>query len=154
MNERFKYMTGISDIVDAMVKGLQREWVEVNMMTFGHSRGGVCFGCAATNTLCQIMGEPFTLEDIDDEGRARKFNYNIAFIDFSNFETSIDQLRRGNTSDFLGLLRRCEHLFSFRLPSHKDIDPPFELPALSSGSWKEGLRWYEKYRDWLKEKGL
>jgi len=134
MNERFKNLKSISDIVDTMIKGLNKEWIEINMTTFGELHDGVCFGCAATNTLCELMQESFNDNTIYD--RTNKFNYGITEIELNTFESSIDCLRCGNLIGFLEYLKLIEHLFNFKLPTLEEIEYIQELPKLYTSNWK------------------
>lgn len=42
-------------VIMSMVEGLKNPKTKISMSTFGYQEGGVCYGCAATNTLCQIF---------------------------------------------------------------------------------------------------
>jgi len=159
MNERFKNLHGISDIVDAMIQGLKKEWVKVNMGTFGDKSyvGNklICYGCAATNTICEIMQEPFTAMSIGNPSdRAEKFNYGITIDDYKFFEYAVDELRKGNIYGFYKYLTYIKYMFGFELPKYEDIDPIGVLPYMDDDDYKEFIPDYEKYRDWLKKKGL
>lgn len=157
MNERFKNIKGISDIVDAMIKGLRKEWVHVHMGSYGGYRIDrvTCFGCAATNTLCEIMQEAFTPENIvGTKARSEKFNFGVSANDLRIFEEGIDLLRRADIEGFFACLSDISYLFGFQFPVLDEIVSDFALPYLSNGNWKEGISGYEKYRDWLRERGL
>ena len=91
--EKVRSMSG-ADIINAMCDGLEREWVEVQMASFGHSKNGVCYGCAATNTICQIVGRSFDKHEI--EWREKRMDAIKCDYDFlEKFERSIDALRFG-----------------------------------------------------------
>jgi len=152
MENKLRQLKSVSDIVDTMIKGLKKEWVNVDMNTFGTVESGLCFGCAATNTLCELIQEPFTKNDMNLSGRSEKLG--IGNVDIEFFEAAIDSLRRGNTLDFLGYLNHIDYLFSFKLPYHYDIEYNQELPELSTDNYKENLHEYESYRDFLIAKGL
>lgn len=53
-----------SEIIRAMISGLRKEHVKIDMTTFGAARNGTCFGCAATNAVCEISNEVFTAKTI------------------------------------------------------------------------------------------
>lgn len=156
VNKRFESLKAFSDIVDAMVGGLKREWVNVRMYSFGHAHESICYGCAATNTLCQLMGEPFHADNISSaQSRADQFNYQITRGELNLFEYAIDSLRQGELYQALHNLNQISYLFSFKMPELKDIRPPFHLPVLGGGdNWRGYLHIYEEYKDWLKLKGL
>lgn len=91
--EKVRSMSG-ADIINAMCDGLEREWVEVEMRSFGHFKNGVCYGCAATNTICQIVGRSFDAHEIEwrsNRKDAIKCDYDFLL----EFERSIDALRLG-----------------------------------------------------------
>lgn len=157
MNERFKNIKSMSDVVDIMIRGLKREWVNVHMGSYGGYKTDrvTCFGCAATNTLCEIMQEPFSPENIVGAvGRSKKFNFGISSQDLRIFEEGIDLLRRSNIEGFFACFSDISHLFGFQFPTLDQIIPDFALPYLGTDNWRERLPEYEKYRDWLREKEL
>jgi len=151
MNKRFKSLKSVSDIVDTMIKGLKREWVMIDMTSFGHSKNGICFGCAATNTLCELMQESFY--DSEIEYRVDKFGDGIASHELELFEGAIDELRRGDIEEFLFNLGKISHLFSFELPTLGQIGHK-ELPIITTDTWKVEIISYEAYRDYLISKNL
>lgn len=45
----------IKEIILAMVNGLKKEHVKVDFNYFGYvAPNGICYGCAATNAICEI----------------------------------------------------------------------------------------------------
>lgn len=82
------------EIIMAMVEGLKNPTTKIDMLSFGNVDNNVCYGCAATNTICNIMNithkdfikanPKFTMCDLFDER-----NFVI------NFERAIDCLRNG-----------------------------------------------------------
>jgi hypothetical protein len=118
----------------------------------GKSNRRVCFGCAATNTLCELMKKPFRPDNIAD--RTEVFNYDIEFGELRNFERAINSLRMGYVAETLRLLAPIEGLFSFSLPKTKDVMPTEDLPILVTETYKERLPAYKKYVKWLRKKGL
>ena len=94
--EKVQSMTA-KEIIMAMVEGLQSPAVKVDMDTFGSVKGGICFGCAATNTVCKISGKVFdgyNIWDVIDRGIL--INSDPDFLDL--FESAIDALRQGGTT--------------------------------------------------------
>jgi hypothetical protein len=92
--EKVRSMSG-ADIINAMCDGLEREWVRVCMISFGGSTNGVCYGCAATNAICQIVGRSFDAHEI--EWRSNRKDAIKCDYDFlGEFERSIDALRSGD----------------------------------------------------------
>lgn len=105
--EKVKSMTA-KEIIMAMVDSLTHPpIINIDMSSFGDSRvvdrkflgikigkKKVCFGCAATNTICQISGKKFTTENINTRNlRAEFINTDYEFL--NAFETAIDDLRSG-----------------------------------------------------------
>lgn len=91
--EKVRSMSG-ADIINAMCDGLEREWVRVQMLSFGHLKNGVCYGCAATNTICQIVGRSFDKHEIEwRSNRKDAIKCDYGFL--AKFERSIDALRLG-----------------------------------------------------------
>ena len=91
--EKVRSMSG-ADIINAMCDGLERKWVEVQMASFGGSINGVCHGCAATNTICQIVGRSFDVGEIEWR-KKRKDAIKCDYGFLAKFERSIDALRLG-----------------------------------------------------------
>ncbi len=94
LEQKIKSMSGY-DIVMAMINGLEKEHVKVDMSTYGDENGDTCYGCAATNIICEISGKVFHRGDgIDSEvGRALFLDISENFL--SEFELAIDYLRQG-----------------------------------------------------------
>lgn len=111
--EKVQSMTA-KEIIMAMVKALTRPpIINIEMSSYGHvvettvitkrffglykksAIKKLCFGCAATNTICQITGKKFTPDNISEpKDRAEFINSDTKFLD--RFECAIDMLRRGN----------------------------------------------------------
>jgi hypothetical protein len=81
-----------AEIIMAMVNGLKNPYTVVDMRTYGQikmvNKRQVCYGCAATNTICAIAGE---LIDVSREGRCM---YGGPFL--MKFEAAINALRTGD----------------------------------------------------------
>jgi len=172
VNYRFRNLNSISDIVQTMIDGLEREWVTINMGSFGstyHSqeikpkkflgityKKGIpakrkCFGCAATNFLCELMQKPFDSSLVHFRSKRQEiFNYGITLKELENFEYAIDYLRKGLLDNFLIALNKIP--LNFELPTYSEIYE--DLPYLGTESWKENIGEYKKYVKWLREKGL
>lgn len=142
--DKVRSMTA-KEIIMAMVKALTKPpIVRVDMNTFGTVRRNwrnlfitpVCFGCAATNTICEISGIKFNKDNIGDlETRAKAVNSDYWFM--QHFEYAIDSLRSGNVYSY----NRKAKPYSFA--QIKDI-PGLELPILTNNYTKEDLDVYEK----------
>lgn len=92
-------------IILAMVEGLENPTTKISMGTFGYSHRNICFGCAATNTICCI--EKISNEELLSFFKTQKenltglINYpfknkNLETVKFiGGFEYAIDYLRQG-----------------------------------------------------------
>lgn len=110
--EKVKSMTA-KEIIMAMVDSLTHPpIINIDMGTFGETqivdkkflgikigKKKVCFGCAATNTICQISGKKFTIDNIYNRGVRAKF-IDSDYVFLSDFETAIDHLRCGNITSY------------------------------------------------------
>jgi len=110
--EKVKSMTA-KEIIMAMVNSLTRPpIISIDMGTYGETRKvdkkflgikignkEVCFGCAATNTICQISGKKFTPQNIfSKKTRAEFINSDYDFL--GGFEMAIDFLRVGDIESY------------------------------------------------------
>jgi len=139
----------------AMVRGLQNPVTKIDMGTFGtvknKGKEKVCFGCAATNTLCEIG--KFTTKDIfkiQNFNGADSFSNNIKEKEFLKvFEDAIDDLRRGSGSLYgIGSYNRKASSCGFaKIKPKKNLD----LPALEDNYTKEDLKPYIELAKYQRE---
>lgn len=144
--ETVQAMTG-KEIVMAMVNGLRKKHVKINMMSYGHKDDGVCYGCAATNAICEILGRVPEMGEWargEDYSVIRKRSIDATDVHFvALFESSIDDLRSAcfdmynNGASALGLPKLPEP--AFELP----------LPYLSNDYTEEDLQKWEDYANTL-----
>jgi hypothetical protein len=119
------------EIIMAMVNGLRKRHVCVDMSTFGHkSDNGVCFGCAATNTLIEVSG-------ISEEEAINTSELFLSTL-ISGFEKAIDCLR-------------CGDIYSYNIYSEYGLCIPeivnpesIYLPALTDDYTEYDLQQYER----------
>ena len=152
MENKLRQLKSLADIVDTMIKGLKKEWVKVDMASYGYSEKGVCFGCAATNTLCELTQESFTEYNIEEDARGKALF--ITYAELDSFERAINELRQGHADFFLSHLYDIGHLLSFSLPNIMAIEYNKHLPLLTTITYNDYLHHYEDYRDFLISKGL
>lgn len=92
------------EIIMAMVEGLRNPMVNINMDTYGSVltsssflglfKKQTCYGCAATNAVCQISGVKLDVNSIDTEfKRSRAIDSPSGFL--HSFEFAINELRKG-----------------------------------------------------------
>lgn len=153
MDNIFKDIKSFSDIIDLMIRGLEHEWVKVEMTTFGYaSQDNTCFGCAATNLICELAQAPIPFEKIVTRyGRLNHVGSSITLDQFTDFEESIDLLRKGRIADCLVLLKSIQGVFSFKIPEFNDLPPSKDLPYLYTRTYKVFLPYYREYEIFLRE---
>lgn len=133
---------GPSGIIMAMVNGLKSRHVKVDMNTYGQTdKSGVCFGCAATNTICELTGIVFSEENIGDFDRSEYLNISLDLL--SDFEEMIDDLRRGNTITFNYFAER------YNIPTISTEIKKY-LPYLNTYYKDEELLPYEEFANKLR----
>ena len=97
------------EIILSMVEGLRKPAVKINMNSygtvmeepsfFGLFKRDVCYGCAATNTICKIANIKLSSDLISTtSGRALAADSSTSFL--SSFENAIDALRLGDITRY------------------------------------------------------
>lgn len=140
--ETIQAMTG-KEIVMTMVNGLRNEHAKVRMISYGHKIFGVCYGCAATNTIAELFGgdTSFVLNNSKCDTFERCSNVDKDWKFVSKFERAIDFLRMGYI---------CDYNFIAREISISELEiPNRELPALTDAGYMEKLYAYEGYANSL-----
>lgn len=141
--EKVKSMTA-KEIILSMVNGLLNPIIKVDMQFFGFVKQSyfleiiptkkICYGCAATNAICNISGKVFNTSNITSRfSRADFLNVNVKF--FSAFENAIDELRKGNINQYNQFADM--HKFAKIDNSNKIV-----LPVLDTDYIKEDLQPY------------
>ncbi len=132
--EKVKSLTA-HDIIMAMVDGLRNPRTVINMKSFGHMEGGICYGCAATNTILHIM-DANTAEKVVVHIFGRKNDAYKAFA-LNKFEKAIDSLRYGDVDGYNQYAADCGIAQITPMPG-------LELPPLYDDYTEEQLQKYEK----------
>jgi hypothetical protein len=149
-----------------MVDGVTKKWVKVDMNSYGYVKlktflgwdipgTKTCYGCAATNTLCQLMGEPFKPDEIHN--RSVKVNFGISSKTIGSFERAVDCLRQGKVGEFIRALQGIESELKFIVPEASivytimDITD-IELLELYNRDLKK-LKAYSKLAEELRKRG-
>jgi hypothetical protein len=150
--EKVKSMK-FSEIMQAMITGLNKPNVTVNMDTFGWAKGfwifKKCFGCAATNAVCEISGVKFNRHNIDDNvARAEAVKTSYLFLD--RFEGAINQLRLGNEFWY----NHYAQMGGFAKIPAKFLKTIDALPELSTENYKALLSVYQEVCDKIKKAGF
>ena len=100
-----------SEFLQAMVDGLNDLYPnqDVNMNTFGRVTAGVCYGCAATYALQNLLGRQLTWDEFRQAGtRERAINWDLDGEDakaVGEFEAVMNMARLGR---LLPLVDFCE----------------------------------------------
>lgn len=140
--EKVQSMTG-KEIVMAMVNGLKKQHVEVDMGSYGEIKNGICVGCAATNFICETSG--FIPSHKRHFRGSINFGISPSFLDcdyetIDHIESAIDCLRIGNIETYN---RYAQMIGMTLLPENE------ELPHLSDHNWQRDLHHYEKWAETL-----
>lgn len=139
LEEKIKSMSA-SEIIMAMVKGLRHKWVAVDMGTFGRRGLFQCFGCAATNAVCEIYGARIPRRFIKSDSHAAFFKCSEKFLDA--FENAIDALRQNDIPMYNAWAEECG------FASIKE--PEFELRQLTTSNYLYFLEPYERLAEMQK----
>ena len=103
------------EIIMAMVEGLRNPVAKIYMQSFGTICIGVCYGCAATNAICKIMGieSNEALKEIvqpkmkgTTDFRAPLFVEAKDPLFLESFECAIDDLREANIQGYNRIAER------------------------------------------------
>lgn len=93
LENKIKSMTA-KEIILAMIDSLKNPLTKIDMDSFGHVDNGICYGCAATNTICKIGDLNPNIELNADNLWGAKYARDSRFIE--GFERAIDYLRLGS----------------------------------------------------------
>lgn len=100
LEQKIKSMTA-KEIILAMIDSLKNPVTKIEMSTFGYKERGICYGCAATNTICKLgdLDPHIELGEYDlFQGRGYVMYNKDGFLD--NFENAIDFLRQGDIESY------------------------------------------------------
>lgn len=140
--------------VDAMLTGLKSQSercdFKIDMTSFGHSKDGVCFGCAATCAVQQLAGENFIPDFIGTMSTQADF-LKFDLYDMGAFETAIDELRKGIIYDLVRYFGKQKHI-AFILEELKQCT--VALPLLTTDTWHVNLQPYYDLLKLLKQNDL
>lgn len=114
------------EIILAMVDSLQNPVTIVDMDTYGKIRDEVCYGCAATNTICKLGGFDPKAQLPFYEITVPAYSRNNKAI--SGFESAINYLRAGYVD--LYNVEANHHEFA----EIKDFEP---LPEIYNDNYKD-----------------
>lgn len=130
LENKIKSMTA-KEIILSMVDALKNPVTRIKMTTYGEIYNGICYGCAATNTICKIgnlnpMDEFESIEGFG--GTTTNIKYNL-YNTITLFESAIDSLRLGNIIEY-NLI--AEGIFATII-----IPSLFHLPNITDQNYKD-----------------
>jgi len=142
----------IHEIVDAMIQGVKKQHVKLDFSTYGDVVNGVCYGCGATNAICEIIGTKFD---------ANSLPYRETRVDFLEtsyeylitFETAINWLRHGDPKTFISGLGDIKSSMP-DVSEYRNTLLPLFNSSIVDGTLDKKLKEYEDFRDWLKVRNL
>jgi hypothetical protein len=151
--DKIQSMTA-KEIILTMVESLRNPVTKIDMSTFGfkdvfgeNGKKNICYGCAATNTICKIGGfDPSIVLDVDEYRQYRHVEiYDPTEIcDFKciimQFEWAIDALRMGNIDLY-------NEYAEGRFSSIPRCD--YYLPVIEDSFTDEDLKFYEYFANTL-----
>lgn len=130
-------------MVDGLRKQSQRDDFEIDMSSFGHAKGNICFGCAATCTLQEVSGIDLTPDAVHFYGdRADKIGFDR--LEVAQFEDVMDSARQGALQrlfDFFSRSQEHDVIYNYRF-------------WLTTPNWRAELSKVEALIAELKSKGL
>lgn len=143
--QKVRSMTA-SQLIQAMIDGLNAGYYTVDMSTFGASLLDTCFGCAATHAICHISGVRPTFSDLNTttcEDWARSVNDGTRFSFFDRIEDFFDYLRRGCIG------HANEILADLGMSAQIVVDPSLpKMHGLYTDDWKSGLPVFQRLADY------
>ncbi len=125
------------DIIMAMVNGLRSPRTKIDMTTFGEIREGICYGCAATNAILNIMNA--NKKEVEAHSKLRSTQFRSTHDDYTlyDFEYAIDLLRCGLLESYNDYVKDLGIAQITPIPGQ-------ELPVLDNDYTEEELQEYEK----------
>lgn len=144
IEDKIKNLTP-KQMIMAMVDGLRKRHVCITMSSYGFiDNDNICYGCAATNALCELGCNSTELPSFNSED-GQGFSEGGLFQMISNFESLVDTLRNGG-----------EHILFFNCFNSNCRDYKLqnlklkffgfeeELPYLGDNYTEEQLQVYER----------
>lgn len=139
-----------ADVLEVMIEGLKNPVTKIDMSTFGKKEDGLCYGCAATNAVCQIIGvSDDKLNKLEDNFLADIITDYRGFTVVYTFEAAVDALRKGNLLEYNS---RIVCRYSGTSLSHLKYkgDMNVFLPSLETDTYTQNLYEYEEFLKTLK----
>lgn len=100
LESKIKSMTA-KEIILAMVDSLKNPVMQVSMSDWGYEHNGICYGCAAANTICKLGKlDPFIEYGYVENPFMPKRKYFVQSDFIAKFEDAINDLRMGILDDY------------------------------------------------------
>lgn len=115
----FNKHTSIAHVIENAVNGWKNEHVLRDIDTYGSFLRGTCYGCMATNALCELSGITFYDSAIIDINSRAKFLEESSSV-VTLYEDAIDYLRKGKYYKFLCRVDSIKNYLGFKLDIHKE----------------------------------
>ena len=152
IDKKVKTLTA-SDIIRIMVKSLRKPWVQVDMSSWGgwgrdNKNKIICYGCAATNTLCELLGEAIPNSHIYSSfHRAQFAQVRRWWLD--TFEVAINRLRVGDLHSYNSFIKSIAKsaVIPETLVENYSYITPIPLPEIENDYTEQDLQAYEYLAD-------
>lgn len=131
LEQKIKSMSA-KQIILAMVDSLQNPVMRVDMNEYGRKVSGICYGCAAANTICKLgnLDPKKEFVSVDERRECVNRNYEIESDFVSSFESAINFLRSNHIPAYN---RRAKASGFAEIVEKKLLD----LPAITNYNYKE-----------------
>lgn len=143
--QKVRSMTA-SQLIQAMIDGLNAGYYTVDMSTFGLYREGTCFGCAATHAICHISGVRPTFSELgtrDSHYWVISVNDGTGFSFFAHIEDFFEYLRTGDIES------ANEILTDLGMSAQIVVDPSRpKMRGLHTDDWESGLPAFQRLADY------
>jgi hypothetical protein len=146
-----------SALIMHIVNGLKKEWHPVKMQYYFKaeqktSKNFVCYGCAATNAIADILQAPIFKTEKQEHVLSRLLDEVYEYNIFGTIETALNELRTGNMGEYNHILRSSglglKNLF---IP--EEFVDDYLLPALENEDYLDWLDDYVEFAEKLKAAG-
>jgi hypothetical protein len=143
------YSVSLFDLIRVMVKGLEHEWVKVDMSSYGWTayRPETCYGCAATNTICELAGKSLTVSNISERHKFFGLRSDKSQRLLHSFESLVDDLRTGSDDFYNCAINNGFPNFAPVPADHEMWRELSNLPILHTDTYKERMYLYLAFAD-------
>ena len=143
------YLPTMSSALQAMCDGLEARHVEIDFSTFGErDENGVCYGCAATNTILHAHPE-MSAQMIPHDSIGFHYEFYFRVADLRVFEEAIDLARGGN-------LFPLANFYCFTNDQKREYFKSIHMPmwGMDTGNYLKEIPKVRAFVERLKKSGL